>query len=127
MGRARNILAQQQVGQFGEMAGASQLMEDGAQSEEPANTGCRGQGRSLRTQMGHPAEDMRIAAQLFEPSNRRVFGSEIDEEAANHDVIVTLAGRSECGRQRLDRTGEDRRQGMLEWRTAPALHEEILG
>ena len=51
MGRARNILAQQQVGQFSEMAGASQLMEDGAQSEEPADAGCRGQGRSLRTQM----------------------------------------------------------------------------
>ena len=51
MGRARNILAQQQVGQFSEMAGASQLMEDGAQSEEPADAGCRGQGRSLGTQM----------------------------------------------------------------------------
>ena len=30
-------------------------------------------------------------------------------------------------RQRLDRMREGRRQGMLERRTAPALHEAILG
>ena len=51
LGRARNILAQQQVSQFSEMAGASQFMEDGAQSKEASDAGCRGQRRSLRTQM----------------------------------------------------------------------------
>ena len=66
VGRARNILAQQQVGQFSEMAGASQLMEDGAQSEEPSDAGCRGQRRILGAQVRHPSEEMRIAAQLFE-------------------------------------------------------------
>jgi hypothetical protein len=30
---------------------------------------------------------MRIAAQLFETSNLRLFRSEIDEEAAHHDVM----------------------------------------
>ena len=124
--RARDILAQQQVGQFSEMAGASQLMEDGAQREEPSDAGCRGQRRILGAQVRHPSEDMRIAAQLFETSNLRVFRSEIDEEAAHHDVVVAFAGRSECGAQRLDRMREDRRQGMLKWRTAPA-HQEILG
>ena len=69
VGRARNILAQQQVGQFRQMAGASQLMEDGAQSEEPADAGRRGQRRILGAQVRHPSEDMGIAAQLFETRN----------------------------------------------------------
>jgi hypothetical protein len=124
--RAWDILVQQQVGQFSEVSGANQLMEDGAQREEPSDAGCRGQRRILGAQVCHPSEDMRIAAQLFETSNLRVFRSEIDEEAAHHDVVVSFAGRSECRAQRLDRVREGRSQGMLKWRTAPA-HQEILG
>ena len=123
--RARNILAHQQVGQFRETVCASQLMEDGAQSEEPADAGCRGQRRILGAQVRHPSEEMRIAVQLVEPRNRRVFGAEIDEEAAHHDVVVAFTGRSECGRQRLDRMREGMRQRMLEWRTAPTHHESL--
>jgi hypothetical protein len=85
VGRAGNIPAQQQVGQFREMVGASQLMEDGAQSEEPADAGGRGQRRILGAQVRHPSKDMRIAAQLFETGNCRVLRAEIDEEAAHHD------------------------------------------
>src|ERR1035438_6303139 len=101
-------------------------MEDGAQSEEPADAGCRGQRRILGTQVRHPSEEMRIAAQLIETSYCWVSGAEIDEEVAHHDVVVAFAGRSECGRHRLDRMHEGMRQRMLEWRTAPA-HHEILG
>ena len=126
VGRARDILAQQQVGQFSAMAGACQLMEDGAQSEEASDAGCRGQRRILGAQVRHPSEDMRIAAQLFETSNLRIFCAQINEEAAHHDVVVALAGRSECRRQRLDCVREGRRQGMLKWRMSPA-HQEILG
>src|SRR5258707_3502488 len=54
---ARNILAQQQVGQFSEMAGARQFMEDGAQSEGPADAGCRGQRRILGAQVCHPSQE----------------------------------------------------------------------
>jgi hypothetical protein len=59
--RARNILAQQQVSQFREMAGASQFLEDGAQSKEASDAGGRDQRRSLAAQVRHPSEDMRIA------------------------------------------------------------------
>ena len=127
VGRARNILAPQQVGQFSEMAGACQFMEDGAQSEEAADAGCRGQRRILGAQVRHPSEDVRLTAQLLETSNLRVFGSEIDEEIAHHHVVTTRAGGSECGAQRLDRVSEGRRQRVLERRATPALHEEILG
>jgi hypothetical protein len=49
--RAWDILAQQQVGQFSAMAGACQLMENGAQREEPTDAGCRCQGRILGAQV----------------------------------------------------------------------------
>ena len=120
---AGNILAQQQVGQFSEMAGAGQFMEDGAQSEEPADVGCRGQRRILGAQVRHPSEDVRIAAQLIETSNLGMLCAEIDEEVAHRAVVITGGGGSECGAQRLDRAREGRRQGMLERRAAPALHE----
>ncbi len=126
VGRARDIFAQQQVGQFSEMAGASQLMEDGAQREKPSDAGCRGQGRILGAQVRHPSEDMRIAVQLFETSNLRIFRAQINEEATHYDVVVALAGRCECCAQRLDRVREDRHQGMLKRWATPA-HHEILG
>jgi hypothetical protein len=46
--------------------------------------------------MGHPSEDMGIAAQLWEMGNLRVFGAEIDEEVAHHEVVLALAARCKC-------------------------------
>lgn len=127
MRRARNIFAEQQVGQFSKLAGTSQLMEDGAQSEEPSDAGGCGQRWIPSAQMRHPSEEMRIAAELFEASDLRMFGAEINEEATYHDVVVALAGRRECGRQGLDRVREDGRQRMLERGAAPTLHGAIPG
>jgi len=124
--RARDILAQQQVGQFSEMAGASQLMEDGAQREEPADAGCRCQRRILGAQVRHPSQDVRIALQLLDASDLRILGAQIDEEVAHDHIVVTRAGRSKCGAQRRDSACEGWCQRMLEWRTVPA-HQEILG
>src|SRR5258708_15709016 len=75
VGRARDILAQQQVGHFMEVVGACELIEDSAQSKEASDAGCRSQWRILGTPPRHPSQDMRIAAQLFETSNLRVFRS----------------------------------------------------
>ena len=127
VGRAWDILAQQEVSQFSEMAGASQLMEDGAQSKEPADASRGCQRRILGAQVRHPSEDMGISAQLFETSNLRICGAEIDEEVVYHHVVTTRAAGGECGAQRLDSMRKGWREGMLERRTAPALHEEILG
>jgi hypothetical protein len=38
------------------MVGTSQLMEDAAQSEEPADAGYRGRRRILGAQVRHPSE-----------------------------------------------------------------------
>jgi len=96
VGRARNILTQQQVRDCRQMVGPRQFIEDGAQREEPADAGCRGQGRSVRPHMGHPSEDMGIAAQLREMGNLWVFGAEVDEEVAHHEVVLACAARGEC-------------------------------
>ncbi len=124
---ARNILALQQVRQLCDLVYPSQFIEDSSQSEESADAGGRGQGRGLYAQARHPSEDVGVAAQLRETGNLRVFRAEIDEEVAHHDVVVARAGRSECGAQRLDGACEGRRQRMLEWRAAPAHHDESLG
>ena len=124
--RARDVFTQQQVGKFGEMIYPGYLMEESAQSEEPADAGGGSQGRRLCSHMRHPSEDMRIAANLFEARNLRMFRAEIDEEAAHHGAVVALAGGDQCSAQRLDRLREDRRQRVLERRTALA-HQEILG
>ena len=127
VGRAWDILAQQEVSEFSAMGGASQLMEDGAQSKEPADASRGCQRRILGAQVRHPSEDMGISAQLFETSNLRICGAKIDEEVAYHHVVTTRAAGGEGGAQRLDSMRKSWHEGMLEGRTAPALHEEILG
>ncbi len=56
-----------------------------------------------------------------------MLGAEIDKETAHRDVVVAFGGRAERGREGLDGAREGRRQRMLERRTAPALHDGILG
>jgi hypothetical protein len=69
----------------------------------------------------------KLSARLFETSNLGICGAEIDEEVVYHHVVTTCAAGGECGAQRLDGAREGAREGMLERRAAPALHEEILG
>jgi hypothetical protein len=70
---------------------------------------------------------VRIAAQLLQTSDLGMLGGQIDEEVMYHHVVTTRAAGGECGAQRLDSMRKGWREGMLERRTAPALHEEILG
>ena len=56
-----------------------------------------------------------------------MIGSEITEEFAHRSAVVTSGTRTECSAEGIDSMLEDRSQGMLEWRAARAVHEEILG
>ena len=71
---ARDIFAPHQVGEFRKSACPCQFVEGGAKSDEPGDAGRGCKGRSLRTQVCHPSEGMRIAAQLLETGNFRVLG-----------------------------------------------------
>lgn len=127
VGRARDILTPYQVSKFGKLVCPGQLVEDGTQSDKSSDAGCRSQGRSLCAHARHPSEDVRIATQLLEAGNVGVLSTEIDDEAAQGDVVVALGGRTERGGEGLDGARKGRRQWMLERRAAPALHELILG
>jgi hypothetical protein len=70
---------------------------------------------------------VRIAAQLLETDDLGMLGGQIDEEAAHSDVVAACAGRTECGGKGLDGPRHGRSQRMLKWRSAPALHDWILG
>ena len=114
------------MSEFSKFTCPGQFVEDGAESDEPADAGRGRQGRNLRTQARHPAEDVRIAAQLLQTDNLGMLGGQIDEEITHRCVVVPSAGRTECGGEGFDGTRAGRCQGMLEWRAAPALHDEIL-
>ena len=67
--RTRNILAPYQVSKFSKLVCPSQLVQDGAQSDETSDAGCGGQRRGLCAHARHPSKDVRIAVQLFEVGN----------------------------------------------------------
>jgi hypothetical protein len=123
----RNIFAAYQVSKFSKLVCPGQLIQDGAQSDEASDAGCRSQRRSLCAHARHPSKGVRIAAQLLEAGNPGAFGAEIDKEAAYRDVVVAFGGRTERGGEGLNGARKGRRQWMLEWRPAPSLHEVILG
>ena len=61
---------------------------------------------------------MRIAAQLFQAANLGVLSAEISQEIADGAVVVTSGVRTERSGEGLERAHEQRRQRMLERRTA---------
>src|SRR3989449_4752971 len=74
---ARNILAADEMSEFGKLFGPRQFVQDGTQSDEPAHIRCGYQRRHLRAQTGHPAEDVGLTAQLVEAIDPGVMGAEI--------------------------------------------------
>src|SRR6516225_9180416 len=66
LGEARNILAADEMSEFGKLFGPRQFVEDGAQSDKPEGIGFGRQRRHLGVQACHPAEDMVIPTQLVE-------------------------------------------------------------
>jgi hypothetical protein len=63
---AGNVFAADQMGEFRKLFGPSQLVEDAAQSDKQVDTGCGREWRCLRTQVGHPTEDVEFTAQLVQ-------------------------------------------------------------
>ena len=64
-------------GEFGKLCGPGQFLQNAAQEEEAIDIGDGRQGRRLRAQVSHPAEDVRIAAQLLQRMHLGMFGAEI--------------------------------------------------
>src|SRR5579863_3893161 len=62
----RDVFATDEASKLGKVFGTGQFCEQGAQSDEPQAIGGGGERRHLRAQMGHPAEQVGLAAQLLE-------------------------------------------------------------
>ena len=62
---ARDVLATDQISQIGKLCGPGKLLQNGPQKKEATDVDGLRQGRGLRAQMGKPAEDVRITAQLI--------------------------------------------------------------
>jgi hypothetical protein len=70
---------------------------------------------------------VRLAAELIQAVDLGMIDSEIAEEFAHRPAVVTSGIRTKCDAEGIDRTLEDLSQRMLQWKTAHAVHEEILG
>jgi len=65
LGAPRNVHTADQLREFRERLGPSQFLEDAAQMDQEVHAGFGHQRRGLGAQARHPAEDVRIAAQLI--------------------------------------------------------------
>src|SRR6266446_4118532 len=104
----RNILATDEMSEFGKLFAPRQFAQDGAQSDKPTHIRCGHQRRHLGAQTGHPAEDVGLTPQLVEAIDLGVVGAEIAEEVARSPMVVTNAFGIECSAERIDSTGEER-------------------
>ncbi len=95
---ARNVLAADQMSEFRKLFGPSEFVEDAAQRDKQIDTGCGREWRCLRTQTGHPAEDVRFTAQLVQVLHCGMSSAEIAQEVADSPTIVT--SRFGCWAQR---------------------------
>jgi len=124
---ARNILAADQMSEFRKLFGPNQFVAYAAQSAEQVDIG-RGRERwRLRTQTGHPAEDVGFAAQLVQALHLRMICTEIAQEIADRAAVMTSRLGTERNTEGIDRAIEDRSQRMLERRASRAVHEEAFG
>ena len=88
--------------------------------------GCGDQRQGLRAQASHPAEDVRIAAQLIERAYLGMSGCEVSQELADGAAVVTNRLRIQRGTEGVDGAVQDRSQRMGE-RRASRAHEAVPG
>ena len=124
---AGNVLATEQMGQFGKLCDPSQFLQNTAQEQEPIDVGDRRQRRSLRAQASQPAEDVRVTAQLMQRTNLGMIGAEIAQEVARGATVLTTRLRSECGTDGVDSAPEEVGQWMLQRSAARAIHDGVTG
>src|SRR5262249_17450609 len=127
VGEARDVLAADQMSEFGKFAHPRQFMECPPQRNQQVDIRVSRQGRRLRTSTGHPAGDVGGRGELFERIYVRVCGAEISEEAANGSAVVANGFGIERGAERGDGTLESIRQRMLKRRPWCAIHDRFPG
>jgi hypothetical protein len=95
-GATRSVFAMQQPGEFGNLCGPGEALQDPAKDQNANEKGTNGERRLVRTQMSQPTEDVRITPQLFQGMDLGIFVTEIKEEVANDTAILTSRSWTEC-------------------------------
>ena len=86
-GSWREVFSTHEIGLHGVAVGGK-IIQQATKTNEVIDAGCVTQGQLLFTQPTEPAEQMRITAQLGDPTKLRVGGAEISEEMAGGRSIV---------------------------------------
>ena len=81
--------ATDQMRQVRKLGGPGKLLKDTSEVREAIDVDDRRQG----AQVGEPAKDMRVAAQLTQRSNIRVILAEINQEVARGATAPSISGR----------------------------------
>jgi hypothetical protein len=84
---AGNILATEELGELGKLRARSQFGENAAEEYESTDVSDRRERGNPGVQLGHPAEDVWIAAQLIERDNLGMVGAEIGEKVAGRAMV----------------------------------------
>ena len=90
------------MGQVGELRAPGKLFQHAAHKQQACDVD--GGHQVLRAQIDKPAEDVGIAAQLIERTNGGMLLTKIDQKVAGDGTILTGRGRSEGGRQGVNRS-----------------------
>ena len=83
--RPRRVLATDQMRQLGKLGGPGKFLKNTSEVRETIDVDRRRQG----AQVGEPAKNMRVAAQLTQRSNIRVILAEINQEVARGATVLT--------------------------------------
>ncbi|MGH9400757.1 MAG: hypothetical protein ACRD2P_01470 [Terriglobia bacterium] len=110
----RDVLATDQVRELRKRFSPTQFGEDGAQIDEQVDIGLGREGRRLRAQAGHPAEEMGLTAQLVQGVHLGVIGAEMTQKVADGPAVMTSGVGTERSAEGIDSALEDRSQTMGE-------------
>src|ERR1039457_5829782 len=98
----------------GELLSPGQLFQQAAQADDSNRHSELGQRRGVGPQLGQEAEDVGIAAQLFQRADLWMVSTEVSQEQVGRTMILTDRGFAESRRERLGCVLEQLRQRMLE-------------
>ena len=84
---AGNVLATEELGEFGKLRARSQFGENAPKEYESTDVGDRRERGNPGAQLGHPAENVWFAAQLIERDNLGMVGAEIGEKVTGRALV----------------------------------------
>src|SRR3984893_8387973 len=119
---ARYIVTTEQMGTGRELLGPGEFFQHTAQVDHTVRSCDSGQWWVVRPQESQPTEDMGVAAQLIERTNRRIPSAEISQKEPDGSAIGGDGGIPHRSRHRFRHGPEELRQRMRGERKTFSFH-----